>query len=328
MLIKREELEDHINNTCPWKKVICEHCNEPWPKCLLQDHVDSCARKPVECPNSCGETVAYEEIENHLKNDCPLTVVPCLYEKMGCTTKLQKKQLDSHLESAIRLHLDLACVKLNATEVKVKKFEETTTKLELQIAELQLKLEEKGTARARLTGEQASKLQSLDREISKLKEESQPYMWKIEEFRDLFRDARRSREREYTLDSCYFFDGPNGYKMMASLHPYGNGEGKNTHLSVFCFLVRGKYDAVLPWPFQKTVTFTLIDQETGETHGSNLVRKIYAANYPNSKIFARPKRERNNGFGFPKFISHDDLFEGSYIVNDTIFLKIQVGPPN
>lgn len=241
--------------------------------------------------------------------------------------QLQKKQLDSHLESAVRLHLDLACVNLTPTEVKVKKFEETTTKLELQIAELQLKLEEKGNAQARLTREQASKLQSLDKEISKLKEESQPYMWKIEEFRDLVRDARRSRESEYTLES-YFFDGPNGYRMMASLHPYGNGEGKITHLSVFCFLMRGKNDAVLPWPFQKTVTFTLIDQETGETHGSNLVRKIYLADYPNSKNFARPKREHNTGFGFPKFISHDVLFDGSYIVDDTIFLKTQVGPPN
>ncbi|XP_022807328.1 TNF receptor-associated factor 6-like [Stylophora pistillata] len=317
-----------MNDTCQWKKVFCDHCNEPRPKCQLQEHVNSCARKPLECPNSCGETVAYEEIENHIKNDCLLTMVSCLYEKMGCTTKLQKKQLDSHLESAVRLHLDLACVKLNATEEKVKKFEETNTKLEHKIEELQRKLEEEGKAQERLTRDHKWQLRDLDRKISKFKEESQPYVWKIEEFSEIFHHAKGPTEREYALESGYFFSGPNGYRLKALLYPDGTNDGKNTHLSVFFCVMRGKYDAVLPWPFQKTVTFTLIDQEIGETHGNNIVCTIDTAHKFDNDAFSRPTWESNSGYGFPEFISHEDLFDGSYIVDDTLFLKIQVGPPS
>ena len=28
-----------------------------------QEHVDNCKKKPVECPNSCGEIIAREEVQ-------------------------------------------------------------------------------------------------------------------------------------------------------------------------------------------------------------------------------------------------------------------------
>ena len=34
---------------------------------------------------------------------------------------------------------------------------------------------------------------------------------------------------------------------------------KKTHLSVFMVLMKGEYDAILRWPFNKKVKFTLID---------------------------------------------------------------------
>ena len=38
----------------------------------------------------------------------------------------------------------------------------------------------------------------------------------------------------------------------------GNGEGKRTHIFVFFVVMRGEFDALLEWPFEHQVTFTLI----------------------------------------------------------------------
>ena len=222
----------------------------------------------------------------------------------------------------MRLHLDLACVKLNDTQ---EEFKETTTKLEHKIDELQKQLKEKVDAQTQLTRNLSIKLDRVDREISELKEASPPYMWKIEGFREMLRDAKRGRDTE--IESGHFFSGPNGYKLMALMYPNGAYHVKNTYLSVFVCILRGKFDAVLPWPFRQKVTFTLIDQQANSTLRVNQVDSFNSAAYPNHRAFARPPSDGNCGYGFPTFISHHNLFRRRYIVDDTLFLQIQVGPP-
>jgi len=34
--IQRKELEEHATNSCQWRIVVCDHCNESHPKCLIQ----------------------------------------------------------------------------------------------------------------------------------------------------------------------------------------------------------------------------------------------------------------------------------------------------
>ena len=48
----------------------------------------------------------------------------------------------------------------------------------------------------------------------------------------------------------------------------GNDEGKNTHVSVFGYLMKGKNDDNLPWPFTGEVTITLLNQLTDENHNT------------------------------------------------------------
>ena len=81
-------------------------------------------------------------------------------------------------------------MKLNANQVE---FKETTRKLEHKIEELQGQLKEKVDAQSRITTNLRIK---LDREILMLKEKSPPYIWKIEEFREILRDAKRGRDTD------------------------------------------------------------------------------------------------------------------------------------
>ncbi|CAG2212657.1 TRAF3 [Mytilus edulis] len=74
-------------------------------------------------------------------------------------------------------------------------------------------------------------------------------MWKIRDY------SRRKQEaisgRTVSLYSQPFYTSRFGYKMCARLYLNGDGMGKGTHLSLFFVVMRGEYDALLPWPFQQ-----------------------------------------------------------------------------
>ena len=203
-------------------------------------------------------------------------------------------------------------------------FKETTRKLESKIEALEKQFKQKFQF-FELQMQLATNLGiKRDNEILKLKEESQPFVWKIEYFREILKDAKRGRST--FISSGNFFTGPNGYKLVLDMYPNGKGEGKNTHVSVYLTIVRGKYDAVLPWPFRKTVTFTLIDQEKNLMHKENYVMTL--GNERTSDAFARPVTDSNIGYGFPTFISHQELRRRRFIEDDTLFLQVQTGPPS
>lgn len=45
-----------------------------------------------------------------------------------------------------------------------------------------------------------------------------------------------------------------------------------------------------------------------------------------SEYFTRPVEEENTGYGFADFISHEKLHSRRYLVEDTFFLQVEVGP--
>ena len=57
-------------------------------------------------------------------------------------------------------------------------------------------------------------------------------------------------------------------------------------MSVYISLLKGTYDAILPWPFRKTMIFTLIDQQENELNANNVAR-IFTPDSANPG-FARP----------------------------------------
>ena len=65
----------------------------------------------------------------------------------------------------------------------------------------------------------------------------------------------------------------------------GDRDGKETHLSFFLTLMRGEYDALLPWPFKQTVTLMLLDQDRQK----DIVQSFRPE--PTSSSFQRPRNE-------------------------------------
>ncbi|XP_074638787.1 TNF receptor-associated factor 2-like [Acropora palmata] len=140
--------------------------------------------------------------------------------------------------------------------------------------------------------------------------------WKITEH------ARRRSEavngQKVSFYSPCFYTSRYGYKMCARIYLNGDGMGRGTHISLFFVVMRGEYDAILPWPFRQKVTFMLLDQDNVE-HVIEAFRPD-----PNSSSFQRPRGEANIPSGCPMFCSNEELSKRAYVRDDTMFFKIIV----
>ena len=142
------------------------------------------------------------------------------------------------------------------------------------------------------------------------------FLWKIDQYSRRFQEAVSGKNP--SICSPPFYVGRFGYKVCARLYPNGDGTGKETHVSVFFVIMRGEYDAFLPWPFTQKVHFKLLDQDR--------IRNAYDAFRPDSQSssFKKPTSDMNIASGCPTFISHTELRQGGYVKDDTIFAKIMV----
>ena len=167
--------------------------------------------------------------------------------------------------------------------------------------------------------EKVSVIQSLHERIVILEmdpEVSHNFIWKITSFENQVKNT----EYGY-IESVPFY--AYGYKLMLRLYPKRFDNGENTHLSIAIFVMKGEYDAILPWGFSKKVTFTLIEQQDNPDQRQDVVMGFTTD--PNTKEFKKPvEGERRSGFGFAAFVSHSVLRTRRFIVDDTIFIKVQV----
>lgn len=76
-------------------------------------------------------------------------------------------------------------------------------------------------------------------------------IWKIRDYQRRKQEALAAKT--LSLYSQPFYTGYFGYKMCARVYLNGDGMGKGSHLSLFFVVMRGEYDALLPWPFKQKV---------------------------------------------------------------------------
>ncbi len=138
-------------------------------------------------------------------------------------------------------------------------------------------------------------------------------IWKIPQFSQRMADAQTGR---YTsIFSLPFYTGRYGYKMCLRLYILGDGIGKNTHMSLFFVVMKGEFDNILQWPFTHKVTFKLINQ----TGGKDIVDTFQPD--PMSSSFRKPKSDMNIASGSLRFVSHSELKNGGFILEDTVFVE-------
>ncbi|XP_033736047.1 TNF receptor-associated factor 5-like isoform X2 [Pecten maximus] len=139
------------------------------------------------------------------------------------------------------------------------------------------------------------------------------FIWKLQNYSD------KRKQTDHGINSPPFYSSCYGYKICGRVYLNGDGLGQGTHLSFFVAIMKGEFDAVLPWPFRQRVTLTLMDQNNGKEHLSDTFRPD-----PESSSFRRPMTDMNVASGCPRFVEHSRLETSTYLQDDILFLKIKV----
>ena len=219
--------------------------------------------------------------------------------------QIKRGDVEHHVQTATRLHLDLTSVKLNKTEGQLRNTQEelhhTQEKLE-NFEKITRKLEEKVTAHE-----------------NKLMQCSEEHTWKISGITKVLRQGGAKSAPFYTRKYGYKFKL--NVRLVELLVPHNSSP---ICLSVNFVLMKGEYDVILPWPFNEKVTCTLIDQQENQKKRENIVGFI-PANPDNSSWNQKPVLYENEE---KRLV--DELLVGQqkrhFIVDDTIFIQVKIDP--
>ena len=204
--------------------------------------------------------------------------------------------MDSHLQSAIREHLDLACVKLNNTQVQLRNTQETTRKLEEKFEALQRQL---------------AKKVDTDKEGG-----NKRFIWKV----NLDRLPRGRGNTFVNKESNAFYTGCYGYKLKVALFLDYRGT-----FAIGVVLMKGEYDDILPWPFSKKITVTLIDQNEDLKERKNVTKYLSPSEHVWEEIFSRRPTSELRG-EILRFSPYGELQTRRYFANLTEFIQVDVEP--
>ena len=89
-------------------------------------------------------------------------------------------------------------------------------------------------------------------------------------------------------------------------------------MSIYLRVLVGEYDGLLLWPFQDSVTFTLLDQYYLVEKRRHLRQELQL----NAEGLARPSQSSQTACGVWEFVVHKDLYSRSFIKDNTIFIKV------
>lgn len=150
-------------------------------------------------------------------------------------------------------------------------------------------------------------------------------VWRIGAFSRKLRKIQSGAHEEPYISEP-FTTGPFGYRI--SVWIYLNGRGNTTNcISVYVRIMAGEFDPVLVWPIKPVYTFILLDQNPDVTSRHNHIR-TRDLSIKHGGIDRPKKEEKSVIVGFDDFIVHDQLEKNSYLVEDSIFLRVLVDVPD
>ena len=135
-------------------------------------------------------------------------------------------------------------------------------------------------------------------------------------------------EKHKTDQNCFslpFYFHMKGYRMCINVYANGDGDGKNTHLSVTVSLLCGHFDNELWWPFRGYITIQLLNQLKDEEHHTEKIHFNY--DIPHCTVDKVTANERIHEQGLPRFLPHTELTlnpakNRQYLKNDCLHFQV------
>ncbi len=286
---ERGILENHQQSECSKRPFTCSMCKayESTYEDVTNHHVPVCECRPVECPNSCGDdNLQLQQLEEHVSNQCPLSLVECEFSHAGCDIKVCRKDLHSHLSDSMVTHMSLLARENRDLKLQLtKQIDEVT----LQNKEIKDQAEEIKNLTERVV-EQTDKIEEQD---TKIRAEILKFVSRAPPLNISFQAKSNFRSEP--------FYGFTGHKLQLEVvHLESN---KSTHFSFDVLESEFKVQS----PCTLSVTAFLVDQANGKDH----LEYRQEVNYPLME-------SNRDSMGLKPIISKKPI----YLKNDHLILRI------
>ena len=163
--IRRDKIAGHQLERCPQRPYTCVYCAEYKStfEDVVRSHWPECKCFLLPCPNECapsGSGLQRQDLDLHVKEECPLTVVQCELHHAGCKVTLPRKDMADHMKKDSIAHISLLAAENRRLSKRLLEKEEQFCLLTQQNA----KLEEKTTKQSQdLREKVTSQLHELTR---------------------------------------------------------------------------------------------------------------------------------------------------------------------
>ncbi|KAF1676725.1 TRAF2 factor, partial [Pygoscelis papua] len=345
-MVMRKKLADHLENGCVNNVTMCQKCK----RSLSSSEYQVNKRIPFN-----WYLISFFLFQQNCSTPL-INKDGCRFSEVGCSFRGSKEKIKEHEKTAVGAHMLLLlqhikqlkaslCTaakapngsipqselnlenKLHVFEniVAVLNKEVETSNLEITAFRRQSELDQniirglelKIAELHRCLMQKDAGLSSLHKSLLFSEQASYDgvFLWKITDVGRKLQDSVTGRT--VSLYSPAFYTAKYGYKVCLRVYLNGDGTGKGTHVSLFFVVMRGDYDALLPWPFRHKVTFMLLDQNNRE-HIIDAFRPDLT-----SASFQRPVNDMNVASGCPMFLPLSKLQSPkyAYVKEDTLFLK-------
>ncbi|UJR20385.1 hypothetical protein I4U23_023516 [Adineta vaga] len=340
--------------------IVCSLCDWNGLFKNFQNHMKEAHSNPI-CEYCNEQCLCVNDLYEHLFSHCPQVPVDCSLKAFGCQEKIRRIDLSNHYltEQHQRIIIDFivqwetslfrlrnnhanACIsQINKTTdalfatVKTLKNDQQNLQNKLTEHEYNLEMIRQDVFNRRNSIEEQDKdldIMVINQENSKeeiismqdsLSSTVLSYdgtlTWKITDVKQKIEAARSDVERSFY--SPPFYSSHSGYKMCLRLYPYGDGNARQTHMSLYFVLLRGEFDAILHFPFCFNVIFQLLDQTDEGKHISDILKPDILSN-----CLKRPRSDMNVPSGISTFVALSILEQENnpYIRDDTMFIKAMV----
>ena len=296
-------VQAHQSDDCPKRLYECLHCNkyavtfQATYEEVTQNHWPVCPFFPLSCPNHCELVLQRQEVEHHVSRDCPLTLVQCEFQMVGCEVRLPRRDMPSHISENLTGHVLLQqkmLIQLQATvtsqQAKLTQYEHENQELREALTASERKLQMQETT----LGEQQHVLEILSCTGTL------PFEFTMTSF-----EKHKRASDEWC--SPPFYTHTHGYRMCIKVFVNGIDYHERGQLSMFSFLMRGDFDDDLQWPFEGAITIQLLNQLQDTNHHTEILSFTYSDDFVGlQRVTSGETGERACG-GVHAFLSHTQL---------------------
>jgi len=205
---------------------------------------------PIPCPNKCDTgTIEQGFLEEHL-SECPLQLLKCEFHLAGCKEKIQRKDLEDHVEKNIGKHLNLLSV--FTKDLLAEKQRETQ-----KLAEKEKKISQLHRVRTQMQNELREKDKQIKLLQTRVRTLETASLLPPVEF-TLHNYSQYEGMGTRWSDGPTFYTHPTGYKV--KIRVYFTQFFRRADLELQS--MEGEFDDELKWPLKGTLTIQLLNQLT------------------------------------------------------------------